>query len=215
MSNIELIQQKIPRVYDKYEGNSVLYVILSALANNLDRSNSMVDRADAAIGIDTTYDEDLEYRWGSLLGINKVATESYDLYRNRLKLAMPSMIGGTRDAIKYAIATAVGIENNSSIQDDYIEVVDGWEYEGDADIPSEYKQHGCFVCTIDLNVGEGALGAEQKIIDSINGVKASGTAFYIVYKAFILTKYYEMDVFTYTTLGGTTYDSLGVENNGR
>lgn len=214
--NLSLIQDKLPELYAKYENKSeteksVLCVILGVLANALDHSSSLTDRVDAAIGIDTTYDEDLEYRWGSLLGINKIATESYDLYRNRLKLAMPSMIGGTKDAIKYAIATVVGVENNNTIQDDYIEVVDGWEYNGSVEIPDEYRQYGCFVCTVDLSVGEGALDIEQKMIDSINAVKASGTTFHVLYKAFTIGRYYEMDVFSYDTLSNTTYDSFGVE----
>ena len=216
--NLSLIQDKLPELYAKYENKSeteksVLYVILGVLASTLDCSSMLTDRIDAAIGIDTTYDEDLEYRWGNLLGINKVATESYDLYRNRLKLAMPSMIGGTKDAIKYAIATAIGVEKNNAIQDDYIEVVDGWEYDGDIEIPDEYRQYGCFVCTVDLSVGEGALNIEQKMIDSINEVKASGTKFHVLYKAFTIGKYYEMDVFSYDTLSNTTYDSFGVEKN--
>lgn len=214
MSNIELIQMKIPDTYKKYGSDnekSVLYVILNAIANKIDECHNNADRLDAMIGIDTTYNEDLEYKWGSALGISKRESESYDLYRNRLKLAMPSMIGGTKEAIKYAIATAVGIEKDDAIQDDYIDVVDGWEYSGDIDIPDEFKQCGYFICTVDLSIGEGALNVEQKIIDSINAVKASGTAFHILYKAFVLTKYHEMDVFSYDTLNGTTYDSLGVE----
>lgn len=214
--NLELIQSKLPKFYKKYEyksetEKSVMYAILNAIANTLDGSNTAVDRLDAAIGIDTTYDKDLQYRWGSLLGINKKDTESYNLYRSELKLAIPSLIGGTKDAIIYAIAIVIGIEKDNTLQADYIDVVDGWEYNGDVEIPEEYKQYGNFVCTIDMSVGEGAINVEQQMIDSINRVKASGTSFYVVYKSFKVLRYYQLDPFNYDTLDNTTYDFLGAE----
>lgn len=215
--NLELIQMKLPRFYEKYElrstddKKSVMYAVLNAFANALDSSNTAIIRLDAMIGIDTTYDEDLQHRWGDLLGIDKKIDESYNLYRSKLKLAIPSLIGGTRDAIIYAIAIVIGIEKDNALQADYIDVVDGWEYDGDVDIPDEYRQYGCFVCTIDMSVGEGAIDVEQQIIDSINSVKASGTAFYVAYKSFNILRYYQLDPFKYDTLNNVTYDSLGIE----
>jgi hypothetical protein len=216
MSNLELIQAKLPGFYRKYElkdnsEKSVMHAMIDAIAKNIDDSNAVIDRLDDSIGIDTTHNEDLEHRWGSLLGINKKATESYDLYRSELKMAIPSLIGGTKNAIIYAIAIVVGIEKDNALQADFIDVVDGWEYDGDADIPDEYRQYGCFVCTIDMSIGQGAVDAERQIIDSINKVKASGTSCYIVYKAFKISRYYQLDPFNYDTLDNTTYDNLGLE----
>ena len=216
MSNLELIQNKLPKFYEKYEykfdnEKSVMFTILKSISNVFDEDNTLINRLDAAIGIDTTHNEDLQYRWGDLLGINKKDSESYDLYRNKLKLAIPSLIGGTKDAIIYTIATVIGIEKNDNIQDDYIEVVDGWEYNGNADIPDEYKEYGNFVCTINMSVGQGAIDIEQQIIDAINSVKASGIRFYVVYKAFKVLRYYQLDPFHYDTLGNTEYSYLGIE----
>lgn len=215
-TNLELIQMKLPRFYKKYEyksdtEKSIMYAILKSISNTLDGSIGVIDRLDAAIGIDTTYDEDLQYRWGSLLGINKKDSESYDLYRDELKLAIPSLIGGTKDAIIYAIAIVIGIGKDSKLQADYIDVVDGWEYTGDADVPDEMRQHGCFICTIDMSVGEGAIDIEQEVINAINKVKASGTSFYVVYKTFKVLRYFQLDAFNYDTLDNTTYDYLGAE----
>lgn len=216
-NNLELIQSKLPRFYKKYEyksetEKSVMHAILNAVSKVLDTNIGATERLDAAIGIDTTYDEDLAYRWGSLLGINKRDSESYDLYRNELKLAIPSLIGGTREAIIYAIAIVIGIEKDNALQADYIDVVDGWEYAGEIKIPDEYKQYGCFVCTIDMNVGDGALAldAEERVINSINKIKASGTAFTVLYKGLNIVKYINLDVFSYETLNSMTYSNLGV-----
>ena len=216
MSNLELLQMKLPSFYKKFENKSdteksVMHAILKSIADTLDQSNTAITRLDAAIGIDTTHDEDLQYRWGSLLGIDKKETESYNLYRSELKLAIPSLAGGTRDAIAYAIAVVIGIEKDNALQDDYIDVVDGWEYNGDVDIPDEYRKYGCFVCTIDMSVGDGAVDIENQIVDAINKVKASGTSFYIAYKAFKILKYHQLDSFNYDTLVNITYDFLGAE----
>ena len=215
-NNLELIQMKLPKFYHKYEyksedEKSIMYPILSAIANRLDNSADIMARLDAAIGIDTAYDEDLAYRWGNLLGISKKDTESYDLYRSELKSAIPSLVGGTKDAIIYAIAIAIGIEKDSGLQDDYIQVIDGWEYDGDASISDEFRQYGSFICIIDLNVGEGALNVEQQVVDLINKVKASGTTFTVLYKSFKVLKYYNFDVFNYDTLDNISYSDLGVE----
>lgn len=214
MSNIELIQSKVPRFYKKYEyksdnEKSIMHAVLDAIADRLDENSSILDRVNACIGINTTSDEDLQYRWGDLLGIYKKDNKSYDLYRDELKLAIPSLIGGTKSAIIYAIATVIGIEDNSSLQDNYITVVDGWEYDGDIEISDEYKEYGHFVCTIDMNVGDGAINADEEIIDAINRVKASGTAFCVLYKGFNIYMYYNLDAFSYDTLSSLTYDSLG------
>ena len=211
MTKLELLQTRLPHFFKKYEfksenEKSVMYAILKALADMSEKTEGTVDRLNAEIGIDSTYNEDLQVRWGNLLGINR-STESYDLYRSELKLAIPSLIGGTRDAIKYAMAVVIGIEKDSKLQTDYIDVVDGWEYIGD--VPDEYRTYGCFVCVVDMSVGDTAIDVEQQMIDSINKVKASGTAFYIVYKAFKVDRYYKLDKFNYDTLTYINYDNLG------
>ena len=217
MTQLEQIQAKLPVFYKKYElkdddtHKSIMYALLNAFCNSVVDSYNTIERLDDAIGIDTTHDEDLYARWGTLLGINKSDKESYNLYRSKLKLAIPSLIGGTKDTIIYAIATVIGIEKDKELQSDFIDVVDGWEYNGEAEIPDEYKEYGNFVCTIDMSVGEGAVDVEQQMIDSINKVKASGTNFYVIYKAFKILRYYGMDRFRYDSFDETYYDYLGTE----
>lgn len=210
LTKLELTQAGLPHWYKKYSGDkSIMYALLDAFSKATGDTGDIAKRLDDAIGIDTTNDKDLEYRWGSLLGVSKANNESYDLYRSKLKLAIPSLIGGTKDAIVHAIAIIIGIEKDHGLQADYIDVVDGWEYNGESEIPDEYRQYGCFVCTIDMNVGEGAIDVEQKVIDAINRIKASGTSFYVLYKGIRLLKYYNMDAFKYDTLDGTVYDNFG------
>jgi hypothetical protein len=130
-SNLENIQLGLPGFYNKYDSKSVLYTVISACVDMDERRAVIIKRIDSAIGIDTTYDEDLEYRWGSLLSMPKNRNETYTAYRNRLKMAYPSLIGGTADAIKYAIASVIGISNDQTLVDDYIVVMDAWEqYDG-------------------------------------------------------------------------------------
>jgi hypothetical protein len=134
ISSLDNIQYRLPAFYDKYNEDSVLHGVIGVFADVDDSRNRLIDRVNNAIGIDTTHDEDLQYRWGNLLSIDKRFNESYAAYRNRLKMAYPSLIGGTEDAIIYAIASAIGVTDSQNLIDGYIGVYDAWEnYNGTVD----------------------------------------------------------------------------------
>ncbi|MCM1269371.1 MAG: hypothetical protein NC247_01930 [Ruminococcus flavefaciens] len=212
MSNIDLIQDKLPRFYRKYpikgeNERSNMYPVLIAFSKLLDESMDIVDRIDGMMGINTTHNDDLYHRWGSILGITK-GNGSWELFRNKIKLAMLSGVGGTKQAIKFAVAIIASIEDNAELQDKYIQVIDAWEYEGKL-VPNEFDPHydpvlndemftlndsfklnneydphkyGGFVVVMDLAANEMILTPDNGIVwDTINTVKAAGTNGYLVY----------------------------------
>lgn len=212
MSNIDLIQEKLPRFYRKYpikgeNERSNMYPILLAFSSLLDSTSTIVDRIDGMMGIDTTYNEDLYHRWGSILGISK-GNGSWELFRNKIKLAMLSGVGGTKQAIKFAVAIIASIEDNAELQDKYIQVIDAWEYNGKI-VPNEFDpnfdpvlndesftlndtfklnneydphKYGGFVVILDLAANEMILTPDNGTVwDTINTVKAAGTNGYLIY----------------------------------
>lgn len=180
MTSLEIVQSKLPSWYKKYkEDNSIMYAVLEALVRQLDVSNGNIDRIDAMIGIDTTYDEDLEYRWGSLLNMPKSPNESYDDYRYKLMMTYSAMMnGGTEEAIKFAIAAILGIDRRNENIDKYIHIYDVWDYKGH--VEGYDGGYGGFVCVIDFRICEGALNYYKKINDAIDRVKVSGVKSYLV-----------------------------------
>lgn len=212
MSNIDLIQEKLPRFYRKYpikgeNERSNMHPVLLAFSSLLDSTSTIVDRIDGMMGIDTTYNEDLYHRWGSILGISK-GNGSWELFRNKIKLAMLSGVGGTKQAIKFAVAIIASIEDNAELQDKYIQVIDAWEYDGKI-VPNEFDpnfdpvlndelftlndtfklnneydphKYGGFVVILDLAANEMILTPDNGIVwDTINTVKAAGTNGYLIY----------------------------------
>ena len=123
------MQGNFPHIYDVYNDKTILYAILSIYASKYNMTRDIIDRIYGMIGIETTYDEDLEHRWGSMLGIYKEIGESYDDYRARLMIVYASFSGGTAEAIKYAVAVTVGISTEKSVIDKYINIIDAWEYD--------------------------------------------------------------------------------------
>lgn len=185
---IERMQSSFPQIYNVYDKKTVLYALLSVFGSKYGMRTDTIDRLYAMIGIDSTYNEDLEHRWGSLLGISKQMNESFDDYRNRLKIVYSSLNGGTAEAIKYAIASAAGIESDSETINEYIRVYDAWEYPYNIDpslfgleeIVDETSLYGCIVCTIDLSIVDGQL-EHSKVMEAINNTKASGINPYLLF----------------------------------
>lgn len=177
---IERMQASFPHIYNVYDKSTVLYALLSVFGKKYGMRTDIIDRLYAMIGIDSTYDEDLEYRWGSLLGIYKQIEESYNDYRSRLKIVYSSLSGGTAEAIKYAIASATGLGSDTNTVNEYIHVYDAWKYPYQIDesllgieITDEASLYGSIICTVDLsNVTTNVEHA--KIMDAINRTKASG-----------------------------------------
>lgn len=206
-NTLSRMQGNFPHIYDVYNDKTILYALLSIYASKYDLTREIIDRIYGMIGIETTYDEDLEHRWGSMLGIYKEIGESYDDYRERLMIVYASFSGGTAEAIKYAVAVTVGISTEKSIIDKYINIIDAWEYDHEL-IPHDtdpkydvitnntncltntgfilnkpYDAHkdGAFVCTIDLSINESIHYYKDKIMTAINKTKASGINAYLVF----------------------------------
>lgn len=178
---LSLIQSRFPKMYDVYNKDTHIYKILSVYANRAENRDKIIDRLYRMLDIDDTLDEDLEHRWGSLLGIKRMAGEGYDAYRKRLQIVYASFAGGTAEAIKYAIASVIGISSDAELIDRYINVYDAWEYGGDIpegkDIPKE-KCH--IICVVDLSIVGESESIEQKIYDAVQKVKASGVMHHII-----------------------------------
>ena len=207
VTSIENIKSRLPKFYDKGD-NSVVHGIISTFADIDDDRNRVIDRIDGMIGIDTTHDEDLQYRWGNLLSIYRKPNESYLAYRNRLKMAYPSLIGGTENAIKYAIASVIGITNEQTLVDTYINVYDAWEYDGPIIVNDDIKTYGNVICTIDMTIGKSAFDIEDEILKAINSVKASGIKPHILYINLKVRTYSQLSRLTYDMLSNISYDDL-------
>ena len=179
---IEKMQSSFPHLYNVYDKNTILYALLSVFGERYGVRTDIIDRLYAMSGIDSTYDEDLEHRWGSLLGIYRQNNEPFDNYRNRLLIAYSSLAGGTAEAIKYAIASVVGIATDKDAIDEYIKVYDAWKYPYEVD-PNVIHDtsYGHIICTIDLQANEGAMMMYDKVMDVINTTKASGIYPYLLF----------------------------------
>lgn len=174
------MQASFPHIYNVYNEKSILYALLSVYADRYGRRNQILTRLYGMIGIDTTYDEDLERRWGSLLGISRNNNESIEDYRTRLMIVYASLAGGTEEAIKYAIASTIGVSNNLDTIDKCIKVHDAWLYDG-VDESVITKEYGAFVCTVDISDNENVAMYYDKIMHAINTTKASGTVPYLIF----------------------------------
>lgn len=179
-NTLSRMQGNFPHIYDVYNDKTILYALLSIYASKYDLTREIIDRIYGMIGIETTYDEDLEHRWGSMLGIYKEIGESYDDYRERLMIVYASFSGGTKEAIKYAVAVTVGISTEKSVIDKYINIIDAWEYDHEL-IPHDAHKDGAFVCTIDLSINESIHYYKDKIMNAINKTRASGINAYLVF----------------------------------
>lgn len=181
---LEELQSRFPHIYDVYNEKTILYALLDIYAKNHEYKLGLIDRLYAALGIEDTYDEDLEWRWGSLLNLYRHPNESYSDYRSRLEIVYPSLVGGTAEAIKYAVATAIGLTSDSDVIDQYIHVYDAWEYKGeiiDDGSSHDLKKYGAFVVTVDLSISETIADYQKAVTEAVMNTKASGTQPYIIY----------------------------------
>lgn len=203
-STLELMQSRFPHIYNVYDESTVLYALLSVYANKYNEQNKILDRLHDMIGIDTTHDEDLEHRWGSLLGIYKKNFETYDEYRNRLLMVYLSLAGGTAQSIKHAIASSIGICGDDI--DKYIHVYDAWDYFNSDNSTSDVLvtnntsvtlnnnfntntntksdicgEYGYIVCTVDISANENVTNMKDEMMSAINATKASGIYPYLVF----------------------------------
>lgn len=178
---VRMMQSRFPNIYNVYDENTILYTLLKVYADRMDVNTNIIDRINDMIDIDSTRNEDLEHRWGSMLGIYRMNGESYYNYRSRLKIAYPSLAGGTAHAIKYAIASTIGVSDQETI-DKCVFVYDAWLY--DREIPKNIiidKSYGNIVCVVDLAYSTMNVDIQDRVLESINKVKASGINVFIIF----------------------------------
>lgn len=206
MNKIEAIMRRFPRhAYDPDNVDNKLYRLIKAIADELEIVTSNIDRVQNMLSIDTISPDDIYNRFGALLNIPRNYSETDDQYRSRLKTSITALSGGTAEAIKYAIACGLGINDDVEAMK-HIQVYDAWEYDGNADVRKEY---GYVVCTIDLNAGSFSLEDEAIIIEAANGVKAAGVIIQFVYSNFRIEYYVDLDRITYSSLSTLTYSQVG------
>lgn len=208
MDKVDAVMSRFPQyAYNQEDKESMLRRLIKSIVDEFNITMSNIDRIDKMIGIDSVLPDDAYNRFGSLLNIKKNKNETDEQYIDRLKVSITSLSGGTADAIKYAIACGLGINNDSIAIDNKIYIYDAWKYDGDeADIIKEY---GYVVCLIDLDNGAYSTDIESIVTRSANEVKAAGVNIQFIYRNFRIVYYIELDDITYLSLNTMTYNKVG------
>lgn len=186
-------------------GETALYKLLKSIVDEFNITMSNIDRVDRMLGIDTILPDDIYNRFGAMFGITQNKGETDEQYRTRLKTSITMLSGGTAEAVKYAIACGLGINNDPSAMDS-IHIYDAWKYTGSANINRGY---GYVVCEIDLNQGQYSVDMEKIVAESANNVKAAGVIIQFIYHNYRVVYYMELDNMTYASLDTSTYSQVG------
>lgn len=180
MNKLEAILNRLVSYYDK-DDKSQIYNILKAFADEFEIvSSEYIDRADNAIGVETSDGKDLDWRWGSLLNVARRNGENDDTYRKRLLSVVNSLQGGTAASIRYAVAIFLGLANDDAKAERCIRVYDGWKYPN-AEI--EMKAYGHLICVFKLDPEDQDLyysGIEGDIEKQIGLIKAAGVIAHVI-----------------------------------
>lgn len=208
MDKIDAVMNRFPQYsYDPENRESILYKLIKSIIDEFNITMGNIDRINKMIGIDSILPDDIYNRFGALLNIKQNKNETDEQYRDRLKVSITSLSGGTAEAIKYAIACGLGINDDSVAIDSKIHIYDSWKYDGDeADIIKEY---GYVVCLIDLDNGAYSTDIESIVTRSANEVKAAGVNIQFIYRNFRIVYYIELDDITYLSLNTMTYNKVG------
>ena len=200
-TELELVLSKLPGYIDT-SLDSTFYNVIKAFVDELMLLQGSIDELHAMIGVDTTYGEDLDIRWGALLNLPRNSGETDDEYRYRLQLATTSMIGGTKNALKYCVAVGIGFIGNDVNR---INVYDAWDYPGDYN----HKEPGYVIITVDLNHTHFTTEMEEMIKRSIANAKAAGIAVNAIYYNYGTDGYYyDMTSMEYGSLHNMEYKAL-------
>lgn len=207
MNKIDAVLERFPQyAYDPDSRTSALYKLIRSIVEEFNITMSNINRIESNIGIDTVLPDDIYARFGALLNIKQNANETDEQYRSRLKTSITALSGGTAEAIRYAIASGLGITNDPLAMD-RIHVYDAWKYDGDADIDT--RKYGHIVCSVDLDNGKYSPNMEEIVAESANSVKAAGVSIQFVYYNFRIIYYIELDPITYASLSTLKYDQIG------
>lgn len=204
MDKLDIVLNRFPQYAYSDDKRSALHKLIKSIIDEFNITMSNIDRIDKMIGIDTVLPDDIYNRFGALLNIPQNNNETDEQYRDRLKVSISALSGGTADAVKYAVACGLGI-NGDPIAMDRVVIYDAWKYPGDNVI----KDYGYVVCEIDLNQGQYSTDIEDIVARSANSVKAAGTIIQFIYHNYRIVYYIELDDVTYATLSTITYNQVG------
>lgn len=205
MNKLEAILNRLVSYYDK-DDKSQIYNILKAFADEFEIvSSEYIDRADNAIGVETTDGRDLDWRWGSFLNIARQDGEDDDTYRKRLSSVANSLQGGTAASIRYAVAISLGLANDDAKAERCIRIYDGWKY---PNAEEEMKAFGHVVCVFKFETEDRDLyydGIEEDVVEAMNRAKAAGI---IAHALIEYTRHNELALFTHLQLSTSTHDQI-------
>ena len=205
MNKLEAILNRLVSYYDK-DDKSQIYNILKAFADEFEIvSSEYIDRADNAIGVETTNGKDLDWRWGSFLNIARQDGEDDDTYRKRLSSAVNSLQGGTASSIRYAVAISLGLANDDAKVERCIKIYDGWKCPG---AEEEMKAFGHVVCVFNFDAEDYDIyydGIEDDIVEAMNRAKAAGI---IAHALIENTRHNELTQFTHLQLSTSTHNQI-------
>lgn len=209
MDKIDAVLNRFPQyAYDPDNKSSALHKLIKSIIDEFNFTMSNIDKIDKMIGIDTVLPDDIYDRFGALLNIRKNKNETDEQYRSRLKTSITSLSGGTAEAIKYAIASGLGVNNDTSAMD-RIQVYDAWKYDGSEE--QIIREYGYIVCSIDLNQGSYSAETQTIVEKSANNVKAAGVSIQFLYHNFRIIYYIELDDIVYANLDTIIYSQVGEE----
>ena len=207
MDKISAVLSRFPQyAYNPDDKSSSLYKLIKSIVDEFNITMSNIDKIDKMLSIDTVLPEDIYNRFGALLDIKQNPNETNEQYRSRLKTSITALSGGTAEAIRYAIACGLGI-NDDPIAMERIKIYDAWKYDGDT--VGIIKDRGYIVCDIDLNQGLHSKDVERIVSETANNVKASGVVIQFVYHNFRMVYYTELDNITYASMSTLIYSQVG------
>ena len=90
-TELEFVLSKLPGYIDT-SLDSTFYNVIKAFVDELMLLQGSIDELHAMIGVDTTYGEDLDIRWGALLNLPRNNGETDDEYRYRKIFPMNNIV---------------------------------------------------------------------------------------------------------------------------
>jgi len=178
-NKLKYIFMNMPSHWNKNE-NSKLYAVTKAISDEFNVFNDQLNVIDMNIGIGTSSGTDIDKRWGALLNIPRYVGESDEHYRIRLEMSVIKLIGGTADAVKFAVCSVLSNGQYTNLQNN-VDIVDAWLYVGTSTVD---KSYGNAVCTITMDelVTSNSDTLTDDITRVVNSTKASGVKFYIIFR---------------------------------
>lgn len=205
MDRLEYIINRLPSFYNTDNG-SIIRAIINSISDELDIVDNQHNVIQSLIGINTTYNNELDSRWGKMLGISRNNNESDGSYRDRLKSSIIRLRGGTRDALQYAVAIILGIDDSASNINNQIKIYDAWTYTN----YGIYTSTSYGIAVIEINIGNNSIvGLRNKLENIVSSVKACGVRIDLILNNYTIITYNDISEISYIDLFTSNYNNLG------